>query len=159
MPSRKQKLAEIRAYVEDLGIDSIGESHFEELRSRMAPLSDRALRKLLRETGYALAPVVEGVRQEDFDQLERTLAALAGEYERAAGGRERTRMIRRLVITAKEHARFAARARDVGKRQAKEEMAEWMLVWLENPAIFPQWVRLRRAARPVSRPADDYSSS
>lgn len=160
MPSRKQRLAEIRAYVEDLGIDSIGESHFEDLRSRMAPLSDRALRKLLRETGYALAPLVEGVRQEDFDQLERTLAALAGEYERAAGVRERTRMIRRLVITAKEHARFAARrARDTAQRHAKEEMAEWMLVWLENPAIYPQWVTLRRAAGPVPRPAENYSSN
>jgi hypothetical protein len=23
-------------------------------------------------------------------------------------------------------------------------MALWMLTWLENPPLFPQWVRLRR---------------
>jgi hypothetical protein len=157
VPSRKQpRLAEIRRYVEDLGIETIGESHFEELRSRLAPLSERALRTLLRETGYALAAVVEGVRQEDFDQLERTLVNLTGEYERAIGFRDRARRLRRMVITAREHARFAARrARDEAKRHRKEEMAEWMLVWLENPAIFPQWVKLRRAAVPVPCPPDD----
>ena len=39
------------------------------------------------------------------------------------------------------------------KRAQKEEMVQWMLVWLENPAIFPQWVKLRRAAAPAPRPA------
>lgn len=147
MPSRKQKLAEIREYAGALGIDIIGEREFEELRSRMAPLSDRGLRRLLRESGYPLAPLVEGVRQEDFDQLERTLVALTGEYQRAGGVQERTWMLRRLVITAKEHARFAARrSRQAEKQRMKEEMAEWMLIWLENPAIFPQWVKLRRSS-------------
>jgi hypothetical protein len=50
-----------------------------------------------------------------------------------------------VVITAKDHSRFAAlRSKDEAKRREKEEMVEWMIVWLENPAIFPQWVRLRR---------------
>jgi hypothetical protein len=93
---------------------------------------------------------VEGVRQDDFDQLERTLVALTGEYEGAAGDRERARRLRRIVITAKEHARFAARrAKEESRRKMKLEMADWMLVWLENPAIFPQWVRLRRG-RPAT---------
>jgi hypothetical protein len=26
-------------------------------------------------------------------------------------------------------------------------MALWILTWLENPPLFPQWVRLRREAR------------
>jgi hypothetical protein len=46
------------------------------------------------------------------------------------------------VIEAKEHARWAARNPD--KRTEKLEMALWMLTWLENPPLFPQWVRLRR---------------
>jgi hypothetical protein len=138
----------------DRGIDRIGEDDFKELLDLLTPLSDRALRNLLREAGFALEPAVEGVRQEDFDQLERTLAALADEYLRAAGMRDRIRMLRRAVITAKEHARFAARrSHDDAKRRAKNEMAEWMLVWLENPAIFAEWVRLRRAAGPVPRPS------
>ncbi len=94
-----------------------------------------------------LAPVVEGVRQETFDSLERTLNALAGEYEAASSDRARTRMLRRLVITAKEHARFAAKStRDEQKRIEKLEMVEWMIVWLENPGVFGEWAKLRRRA-------------
>jgi hypothetical protein len=26
----------------------------------------------------------------------------------------------------------------------KAEMVEWMLVWLDDPAIFPAWIQLRR---------------
>ena len=50
--------------------------------------------------------------------------------------------IRRVVIEAKEHARWAARKPE--RRVEKEEMALWMLTWLENPPLFPQWVQLRR---------------
>ena len=146
MRSRKQsRLTEIRNYMEERGVEVIDEPRFDELRSLLAPISDRALRNLLRETEFPLTPSVEGVRQEDFDCLERTLVALTAEYELASGHRERTRQLRRMVITAKEHARFAARrAKEEFRREMKEQMAEWMLVWLENPAIFPQWVRLRR---------------
>jgi hypothetical protein len=28
----------------------------------------------------------------------------------------------------------------------KEEMAAWMLLWLENPAVFPIWLVLRKKA-------------
>jgi hypothetical protein len=144
--NRKQsRLAEIRGYVEERGIRCLTEADFEALLVRFAPVSDRALRKLLRETGMPLATVVEGVRQDDFDQLERTLVAFTTEYLAVAGNRDRARHIRRIVITAKEHARFAAvRAKDEAHRRMKLEMAEWILLWLENPAIFPQWVRLRR---------------
>jgi hypothetical protein len=49
-----------------------------------------------------------------------------------------------VVIAAKDHARFAARKEE--KREEKEEMALWILTWLENPPVFPEWARLRRAA-------------
>jgi hypothetical protein len=32
----------------------------------------------------------------------------------------------------------------VEKKAQKEEMIQWMLVWLENPGIFPAWVKLRK---------------
>ena len=50
------------------------------------------------------------------------------------------------MIEAKQHARWAARRAGPGeaKRQIKEEMIQWMLVWLENPAVFPAWAPLRR---------------
>jgi hypothetical protein len=144
--TRKQsRLAEIRAYVQERRIRAVSEADFENLLVQFAPTSDRALRKLLRESRLPLAPVVEGVRQDDFDQLERTLVAFTAEYQTAAGNPDRARHLRRIVITAKEHARFAAvRTKDEAQRGIKLEMAEWILLWLENPAIFPQWVRLRR---------------
>jgi hypothetical protein len=98
----------------------------------------------LRESGARLAPLVEGVRQSDFDELERTLVALSRLY--STGGRETRRVCRRAVIEAKQHARWAARraGSDEARRQIKEEMIQWMLVWLENPAVFPAWAPLRR---------------
>jgi len=94
-----------------------------------------------------LAPLVEGVRQESFDHLERTLQALHQEYLRAlaTGDRERQRACRQLVIEAKDHARWALRrASDPESKARRQEMIQWMLVWLENPEIFPQWLRLRK---------------
>jgi hypothetical protein len=98
----------------------------------------------LRESGARLAPLIEGVRQPDFDELERTLVALSQLY--LAGDSEARRACRRAVIEAKQHARWAARRAGPGeaKRPIKEEMIQWMLVWLENPEVFPAWASLRR---------------
>lgn len=113
-------------------------------------MSDSCLRHLLRDCGLPLDPVVEGIRQRSFEELERTLLAIGEEYARAmeTGGRERAAACRRAVITGKEHARLAARrpAASEEVRARKEEMASWMLVWLENPAIFPAWLGLRKKA-------------
>jgi hypothetical protein len=127
--------------VERRGWTRIGEAEWEELRRGLAPVSESYLRKLVRDCGVAMAPMVSGVRQEAFDTLEASLLALLDEYER--GDTVRRAAVRRLVITAKDHARFAAR-RSAEKRVEKEEMAMWMRTWLENPAVFAQWVRLRR---------------
>jgi hypothetical protein len=32
-------------------------------------------------------------------------------------------------------------------------MAAWMLLWLENPAIFPTWLSLRKKKGPQASPA------
>ena len=32
------------------------------------------------------------------------------------------------------------------KRQEKQELFEWFLVWLESPEIFPDWIELRLRA-------------
>lgn len=145
MGSQKQaRLAEIARFAGQ----TIGEAEFASLLNLLTPIRDDELRHLLRESGLALTPVVEGVRQEDFDQLERTLIALSAEYESSETGRART--IRRLVITARTHAKFAAgSAKQAGHREMKREMSEWMLVWLENPGIFPQWIRLKRRAQTI----------
>jgi len=104
---------------------------------------------LLRESGVPLAPLVEGVRQETFDALESSLLNLLAEYERGDAAAKTS--VRRSVIEAKDHARWAARILD--KRAEKQEMALWILTWLENPPLFPQWVRLRREAQKKKREA------
>lgn len=60
--------------------------------------------------------------------------ALLGDYE---GGDHRA--VRKLVIEAKEHAGFALK-----KHPEKAEMILWMRTWLENPGIFPYWLKLRK---------------
>ena len=99
------------------------------------------LRRLLRESGLPLAPLVEGVRQETMASLESTLRALLDEYQH--GDAPRRSAVRRLVIEGKDHARWAAR-RNAELRPVKEEMALWMLTWLENPPLFPRWLELRK---------------
>ena len=115
-----------------------------QLRAELAPISESYLRRLLRDSGAALSPLVEGVRQDDLTQLERTLLALEDEY--AHGDRERATCCRKLVIEAREHARFALRrmAEDDPRRTTRAEMIEWMRQWLEYPKLFPQWVELRK---------------
>ena len=110
------------------------------LHVELGPVSGSHLRRLLRESGVPLTPLVEGVRQETFEALESSLLNMLREYE--AGDAALRVSIRRLVIEAKDHARWAARIPE--KRATKQEMVLWILTWLENPPLFPQWVRLRR---------------
>lgn len=126
----------------------IGEALAASLRAGLEPVSTRMWRDLIRGAGVDLAPIVEGVRQEDFAVLERTLLGLAQEYWLAgeSGDKARQRECRQLVIAAKDHAKLAARNPKVeqGKRGQKEEMVLWMMTWLENPSIFEMWVGLRK---------------
>ncbi|HYV61794.1 MAG TPA: hypothetical protein VE958_03925 [Bryobacteraceae bacterium] len=121
----------------------IGEREWSMLRVELDPISGSYLRRLLRDSGVPLSPLVEGVRQETFEALESSLLSMLHEYEN--GDAAMRASVRRLVIEAKDHARWAARKSE--KRAEKEEMALWLLTWLENPPLFPQWVRLRQAKR------------
>ncbi len=143
----KGKRAELQAALAAHGWTSVGEAEWAELLSALAPVSENYLRRLLRESGVALAAMVEGVRQGSFDELEESLGALLREYE--TGDSRRRAAVRKLVIVAKEHAQWAMRRAEAGseKRTEKEEVSLWLITWLENPGLFPEWVRLRRAAR------------
>jgi hypothetical protein len=96
------------------------------------------LRAALLECGLALAPLVEGVRQDSLENLERTLVALGAEY--AAGDAARRKQVRAVVIEARRHAALASR------RKPKGEELLWLRTWLENPPLFAEWVDLRRRA-------------
>jgi hypothetical protein len=133
------KRAELAAWLARIQPAQIGEAEWGQLLRLLAPSSENYLRKLLRDSGLPLAPMVGGVRQGGLDELEASLLALLTEYEQ--GDRVRRAAVRRLVILAKDHARWAMRK----SREAadKEEMILWMVTWLENPPLFPEWVRLR----------------
>jgi hypothetical protein len=137
---RKSKKEALKQWLQNERPPQITEAHFAHLLELLEPISEGYLRRILRESGTALSPVVEGVVQDSFENLERTLRALSEEYERS--GRTRARTIRNLVILAKKHTRWAA-LRSPEKAPVKKEMEAWILVWLENPTVFPIWVNLR----------------
>jgi hypothetical protein len=139
MPS-KGKSAELARWLEEHHPPLIGEAEFLLLRACLAPVSESYLRKLLRECGVPLDPMVDGVRQASFAELETSLLRLLAEYQSTDPPRRMA--VRRLVITAKEHARLAAR--NPGKRMDKEEMILWLTTWLENPPVFREWLSIRR---------------
>lgn len=143
--SRKSQILQ---YIGQQGWEKISEAEFTALKERFAAISEDYLRRVLRRIGVPLAPLVEGVRQDSFESLERTLLAILQEYEAAvvAGDRNRMQECRRVVIQAKRHAKLAV-ARMAGQKQKeKNEMLLWLLEWLENPGVFPQWLKLRKRA-------------
>lgn len=117
----------------------------EEIRQAISPVAANRLRHLLRESGVPLAPLVEGVRQDSAEALERTLCALSGVYE--TGTLEERSHCRGEVIEARQHALWAMAKLEGDARRQREEMRAAMLVWLENPGLFPTWVAARRRLR------------
>lgn len=127
---------------------AIGEAEWQQLLRDLAPVSESYLRELLRDTGLPFAQPYAGIRQKTFEELERTLREMLEVYTDAmlAGDRRRARYCRRQVIAAKDRARFISRSARTSpeKKTAKEEMVQWMLVWLEYPEVFPSWVEIRK---------------
>ncbi len=155
-PSVKRALSEFLAARPR---QQITENDWSEIQHRFASSSPGYLRRLLRESGQPLAPLVEGVRQGSFAELERTLSALEREYAgaKSSGNRQRVAACRRLVIEAKTHARFTLRRSSTSaeKKSVKREMVDWMIVWLEDPALFAPWVKLRKRSANVPGLAAD----
>jgi hypothetical protein len=131
-PRSTSKRTELSRWLEAQRPAQVGVAEWKTLQTDLAPISPGYLRKLVRASGVPLHPLVEGVRQEDLESLERTLLALLGEERRAA---------RTLIIEAKDHAKWASK-----KHPEKAEMILWMLTWLENPGIFPEWLAIRKHA-------------
>jgi hypothetical protein len=142
---------DLREYLAREKPQAIGEEVWLNLLRRFAPVSEGYLRDLLRETGLPFAQPYAGVRQHSFEELEKSLAELLETYSaaQAAGDRDRARYCRRQVIAARDRAKFtAANPRTPEQKRAeKAEMAQWMLVWLENPEVFPAWAEARKRAR------------
>ncbi|MBZ5605195.1 MAG: hypothetical protein LAO79_23095 [Acidobacteriia bacterium] len=132
---KRGKRAELAEWLARERPERVGEAEFGAIFQALAPVSESYLRKLLRESGIELTPMVGGVRQSTLDELESSLGGLLDEY--VAGDAFRRQAIRKIVITAKDHARWHP--------EGKDEMILWMTTWLENPPVFREWVRLRRS--------------
>jgi hypothetical protein len=134
--TKKQRVLDFAAA---RGWDVIGEDEWRELRSALSDISETTLRA----SGIPIAAPWSGVTQHSSDELEASLREFSHVYEIRPDLR---RYCRDQVIAAKDRARLAARSPGVeeSKRRMKAEMLEWMLVWLDDPAIFPAWVTLRR---------------
>jgi hypothetical protein len=141
---------ELREYLEAERPGAITGAVWRGLLERFAPVSESYLRDLLRQTGLPFEQPYAGVRQHTFEELEQSLRDLLVVYTEAAGAGDRdlARYCRRQVIAAKDRAKFlAANPSTIPEKQAeKSEMAQWMLVWLENPEVFPAWVDARKRA-------------
>ena len=101
------------------------------------------------DAGVPAAQPYGGVRQKTFEDLEQSLVEMELVYSGASerGDRATAQYCRNVVIAAKDHARLAARSPKTSpeKKAQKEEMVDWMLVWLDNPGVFPAWVKLRKS--------------
>jgi hypothetical protein len=143
--SKKRRLGELLA---EWGLQAIAEPEWRRLAAELAPISESYLRRLLRETGLPVEQPFAGIRQSTFEDLEASLIAMERSYAQAreGGDRARAQYCRSQVIEAKDHARLAARSPSATaeKKLQKDEMIQWMLVWLENPAVFEEWVKLRK---------------
>jgi hypothetical protein len=141
---------ELREYLEAEQPGAITGAVWRKLLQRFAPVSESYLRDLLRQTGLPFDQPYAGVRQHTFEELEQSLRDLLAVYSEAAaaGDRDQVRYCRRQAIAAKDRAKFlAANPNTAAEKQAeKREMAQWMLVWLENPEVFPAWVDARKKA-------------
>jgi hypothetical protein len=95
-----------------------------------------------------------GVRQHNFEDLEESLRAFSRVYVERADLR---RICRDQVIEAKDRAKWISRRPegDEALRTRKGEMAEWMLVWLGDPAVFPVWADAWHRARTGSDSGGD----
>jgi hypothetical protein len=135
---------QFRAWLETDKPTAITEAVWTTLLMRLAPVSESYLRDLLRATRLPFDQPWAGIRQHSLEELEESLRTMLEVYREstAAGNKERARYCRRQVIAAKDRAKFLAKV-----KPGKEEMAQWMLVWLENPEVFPAWVDARKKTR------------
>ena len=139
--TKKQRLLD---YVASRGWTRIGEAEWNNLRLALPDISERMLRISGNASGIAMDEPWRGVIQDSLDHLESSLCEMSEVYQTRPDLANRCRAV---VITAKDHARLASRNQRLfndEKRNLKAEMVEWMLVWLDDPAMFAVWAKLRR---------------
>ncbi len=139
MPKLSKKAA-VRQYAVAQGWIRVSRAEWQNLRAAMPDISETTIRAALAELGLIIDQPFAGVDTKTLGGLEQSLLAMSLAYplNRAE--------CRALVIAAKDRCRFAALNPKTApeKRSLKEEMVEWLLVWLGDPAMFADWAALRK---------------
>ncbi len=102
------------------------------------------LRRRLLASGHPLHPLVQGVRQDNPANLAQSLLDLASCYG------ETPVRARALVLEAKRHAGFVLRKRP--NDAWRLEVLLHLRTWLENPPVYPVWLRLKNRKPPDESP-------
>jgi hypothetical protein len=130
--------------------------HVNAALSRPKPVSRSYLLAVLMETDIEISRSLGGIPVDlrgrvHFATPERaaeSLLELLAAYRkaRAEGNRERADDCRRAVRQGKDRIRLILRRPGLSgeKRQEKQELLDWFLVWLETPDLFDSWLSLRR---------------
>jgi hypothetical protein len=128
------------------GWTHIGESEWNELRAALPDVSAG----VIQQAGLPVDAPWCGVHQHTFEELEHSLREFSGVYESQPDLR---RLCREQVIAAKDRAKWLSVRSTIDEetRLRKARMAEWMLIWLGDPALFPAWARALHA---VSEPGE-----
>jgi hypothetical protein len=136
---RITKKQRVRQWAAERGWTIISETEWSQLRAALPHVSENTIR----EAGIPVAPPWRGVRQHTIEELEESLCELSAV---CASRPDLRRYCRELVIEAKDRARWAGRSArtEESQQKLKAEMVEWMLVWLDDPSMFPMWAELRR---------------
>jgi len=163
MNARTSVKALIEAWLDTERPIRIGRAEFERLQrevgKRLGPnrrIAPRYLLEVLLLTEIEIDRKLGGIpvdlrgRVEFSDERAARISLLemAAEYQMAkdTDRDERAEDCRRAVILAKDRLRMILGNKSMAeeKRAQKEELLQWFLVWLENPAVFPDWLALRR---------------
>jgi hypothetical protein len=149
--ARATAFSRVDALVKELSLERVSGKEWDVLRARLPEVSEHALRKALLQLGVVVEQPWKGVDTSTLDTLEISLAEVTAAYEREP------RVSRAAIIAAKDKTRFVSRNPRVDERKQalKSEMVEWMLVWLDDPRMFANWVRLRRAYLASSRASEN----
>lgn len=135
---RITKRQRVEAFLRDN--PDVWDTLWETLSANFPDVSASSLRDWLHAAGIRLPQPHRGVWTKSLDELQESLTDMAEAYV------DHPVACRAVVIAAKDRTRFASRNPkvDAAKRTEKEEMVQWMLVWLDDPGIFATWAGLRR---------------
>jgi hypothetical protein len=139
VPRKITKKQRVLDFAAARGWTRIGESEWTELRRALPDVSA----SVIQQSGLHIDAPWCGVHQHTIGDLEASLREFSAIYESRP---ELRQFSRQQVIAAKDRAKFlAARSTiDAETRTRKAAMAEWMLIWLGDPALFPGWLSALR---------------